>query len=348
MQKRIGTIRVSAISGLPNALHTDGRRSSNIVHRTALFALTLALGACRAGTQYNTTTRSTPAAAKPVPAQLGAAGTLQWIGGPTVLLERGGLRILTDPMLGGREEQAFTLPKHPSSGVVDAPIARYTSPIDVPLEGLDAILISHTHNDHFDARAKQILPKGLPLIVAASGAESVRAAGFTDVRGLDWGESITLEAHGTVLQVTAVAAHHAHAETLDHQLGRGNGYILEWRDRDGPYRAYWTGDSVLSAESQTLSEQHGRIDLLLPHMGGVGGDGGFGLRTMNADEAIQLVRRIQPGLVIPIHHTTFAHYREPIEALQQRAEQSGLARLFRFLREGQSLTLAPATTSSAQ
>jgi L-ascorbate metabolism protein UlaG (beta-lactamase superfamily) len=269
----------------------------------------------------------------------GSAGQLRWIGGPTAVIERAGMRVITDPMLGPRAEQAFVLPKHPSSGQLNAPIARYTAPPELSLDALDAILISHTHADHFDAYAQQHLPKALPLVVAMAGAEAVRAAGFSDVRALDWGESTTIAVRGARLRVTAVPAHHAHEAELDQQLGRGNGYVLEWLEAAVPYRVYWTGDAVLSDESKTLVKTYGAIDLLLPHMGGVGGDGGLGLRTMNALEALELVRRVDPRLVVPIHHTTFAHYREPIEALQQRAAESGEGSRFRFMREGESAPL---------
>lgn len=305
---------------------------------SCFFALSLgvACGACSSrGSPAATTQRAASAPARD--------GSVRWIGGPTALIEHAGLRVLTDPMLGPRADAAFVLPRHPSSGVLNAPIARYTEPAPLELAGLSAILVSHTHADHFDARAKQLLPKHVPLVVAFAGAEAVRAAGFADVRPLDWGESTTLTQGGTTLRVTAVAAHHAHEAELDHELGRGNGYVLEWQSAAGRYRVYWTGDAVLSDETKTLATEFGPIDLLLPHMGGVGGDGGRGLRTMNAVEALELTRRIDPRLVVPIHHTTFAHYREPIEALAQRAEESGESARFRFLREGESSPLHAAT-----
>ena len=271
--------------------------------------------------------------------QPAARGSIQWLGGPTALLEYGQLRAITDPMLGARGPNAFVLPKHPSTGEPNAEIARYVALPKYSLEGLDAILISHTHNDHVDARAKELLPKNIPLVVAAAGADSMRAAGFSDVRGLDWGETTTISAGTTTLRVLAVAAHHAHEPDLDREVGKGNGYILEWHDGAHSYRAYWTGDAVLSDETQHFAEQYGQVDLLLPHMGGVGGDGHRGLRTMNAQEALELTHRVNPKLVMPIHHTTFAHYREPIEALEQLAQEQGEAPRFRFLELGERAAL---------
>jgi L-ascorbate metabolism protein UlaG (beta-lactamase superfamily) len=96
---------------------------------------------------------------------------------------------------------------------------------------------------------------------------------------------------------------------------------------------------VLSDESKDFAARYGRIDLLMPHMGGVGGDGERGLRTMNAEEALELVKRVDPKRVMPIHHTTFAHYREPIEALEQRAGEVGEAERFQFLRLGEMTRL---------
>jgi L-ascorbate metabolism protein UlaG (beta-lactamase superfamily) len=48
---------------------------------------------------------------------------------------------------------------------------------------------------------------------------------------------------------------------------------------------------------------------------------------------------VNPRLVVPIHHTSFSHYREPIEALVQRADEAGMASLFQFPVEGVAIFL---------
>ncbi|QSQ27486.1 MBL fold metallo-hydrolase [Pyxidicoccus parkwayensis] len=266
-------------------------------------------------------------------------GTLRWFGGPTVLLERGGVRLMTDPMLGPRGPHAFVLPKHPSTGAPNADITRYVDPPEVPLGRLDAVILSHGHADHFDARAKELLPKDTLLIVAPASEANVRKAGFTNVRALDWGQSTVLEAGGSRVRVTAVPAHHSHDSALDTELGKGNGYVLAW-EGDSPYVVYWTGDAMLSEELRQLPAQLGAVDLFLPHLGGVGGDGPLGLRTMDADEALQLMSLLRPRRTIPIHHTTFSHYREPVRALEQQAEKAGLGNGLQLPRDGEAIDLA--------
>src|SRR5262249_1915862 len=50
------------------------------------------------------------------------------------------------------------------------------------LPGLDAVIVSHDHYDHFDLKAFQAYrDKSVPMIVKTGMAAKARAAGFTDV-----------------------------------------------------------------------------------------------------------------------------------------------------------------------
>src|SRR3954454_10276819 len=81
-------------------------------------------------------------------AETGGAGgvVITWVGHATALIELGGLRILTDPVLGRR---AFLLRRL-------APLPRPAA-----LEEIDVVLVSHAHADHLDPRSlHRVRPAG--------------------------------------------------------------------------------------------------------------------------------------------------------------------------------------------
>ncbi|WP_438003262.1 MBL fold metallo-hydrolase [Sorangium sp. So ce321] len=252
-----------------------------------------------------------------------SGGRLQWRGGPTAILERDGLRLLTDPVLGPRGPAVFVLPRHPSTGVENAPIARYTDPPAEPLGRLDLILLSHNHADHFDAVARETLPKDVTFILPPDAVEAARAAGFTRLTPLDWDAETVIPTRSGRLRILAVPANHSHDAALDATLGKGNGYVLRWEGA-APYSVYWTGDAVFTEPMRAVAARFAPIDLWLPHLGAVGVDGARGLRTMDAEEAVAAAALLRARHVIPIHHTTFGHYREPVTAFVQRAGTKSL------------------------
>ena len=72
----------------------------------------------------------------------------------------------------------------------------------------------------------------------------------------------------------------------------------------------------------------------VPHLGGVGASGPIGAVSMTSDHAISFARAVRPRAILPIHHSTFSLYREPIE----RFFAASTVERFRVhrLREGQS------------
>ncbi len=112
-----------------------------------------------------------------------------WIGHSTVLVQAGGLNILTDPIWSDRASPfSFVGPKR-----VRAPGIRFD---DLPK--IDLVLVSHNHYDHMDLPTlKRLWERDRPLIVTSLGNDTIlRNAGIprrateygAGVQALDWGE----------------------------------------------------------------------------------------------------------------------------------------------------------------
>lgn len=236
-----------------------------------------------------------------------------WVGGPTLMFRFGPITIVTDPVLG----RSFRM-IDPNSGAADAAHSRLAPLPDVPVEQADLVLVSHDHADHLDEAALARLKKASFLVPLAQAA-TVRQRGVEQVLGLPWRASHSVRKDGYSVTVTAVPAQHSERPELRPVLGEVNGYWIEFRR--GKYRrtVYWTGDSfpVPAEFSGALRSP----DLLVPHLGGVGEGGPFGQVSMGAREAMLFARAVEPKAVLPIHHSTFSLYREPIDVFAKAAAQ---------------------------
>lgn len=113
----------------------------------------------------------------------GAAMRVTWIGHATVLVQAGGLNILTDPIW---SEHAGPFGFGPRRVV--EPGVRFE---DLPR--IDLVLVSHNHYDHMDlATLKRLWDRDRSVIVTSLGNDSVIAQAGVPARALDWGDSLSL------------------------------------------------------------------------------------------------------------------------------------------------------------
>lgn len=266
---------------------------------------------------------------------------LQWIGGPTFLLRVGRFTLLADPMF-ATGPAAFLMNGHPSTGEDNAPIARLADLPAFDLTGLDIVLVSHLHTDHFDAVAKARLDKRLAVVAPESQAAILRAEGFERAQELGWRQSLELVKDGETLRILAVPARHSADDAVNAELGVVNGYLLTHRAAGAERRVYWTGDTVWFDGLERIGDLSGPLDLLLPHLGAVGAGGPWGRMTLDATEAVRLVEVFTPGAVIPIHHSTFSHYVEPVATFADMLSWTPYAASLVVLKEGEMWESPPA------
>ena len=135
---------------------------------------------------------------------------IQQIRNATLIIEYAETKFLIDPLLARRGAYPGfegTPNSHLFNPTVDLPV-----PMDEILN-VDAVIVTHTHPDHWDEAAKTLLPKHLPLFTQhEQDRELIKSQGFTDVRllqGADFnGISLvqTLGQHGSDAAIEAIGA----------------------------------------------------------------------------------------------------------------------------------------------
>ena len=150
------------------------------------------------------------------------------------------------------------------------------------LEKADIILITHHHQDHVKKVTVDRISSPDTLVLAP---EKVKEILGDQIRVVAPGDELEL---GDV-KITVLPAYNTPEGSSTrkfHKPGEGVGYLLEI---DG-LRIYHAGDTDLIPEMSEL----GPVDVAFLPIGGT--------YTMNVKEAAQATLRIQPSIVIPIHH----------------------------------------------
>ncbi|MCW3492745.1 MBL fold metallo-hydrolase [Microbacterium sp. SSM24] len=227
------------------------------------------------------------------------------IGGPTVLVEWEGWRILTDP--------TFDPPGRTYSFGFGTTSTKTAGPA-VALEDLgriDAVLLSHhQHADNLDDAGAEVLGRAATVLTTRAGAKAIT---HPDIRGLAAGESTTLQAPGRpALRVTATPGRHG-APLTRPIVGPAVGFALT---REGAERPglWMTGDTVLYGALRAAVTGM-RPDVMLVHVGAVKFPiSGPLAYTMNARDAVELIGLVQPGVAVPAHVEGWSHFSEQEEA----------------------------------
>jgi N-acyl-phosphatidylethanolamine-hydrolysing phospholipase D len=222
-----------------------------------------------------------------------------WIGHSTVLLQIGGMNVLTDPVFSQRASPVqWAGPRR----VMDPAMS-----IDA-LPPLDVVLLSHSHYDHLDApsvkRIAQVHPRATWIVPLELG-KTIRRFGVREIAELDWWQP-TQVGH---LRVTGTPARHFSARGLhDRNRSLWCGFALEI---DG-WRAWFAGDTAYYPEFSEIGARCGPFDFVMIPIGAYDPRWFMHVVHMDPDEAVQCYRNvigsrsaIAHPLMLGIHWGTF-------------------------------------------
>jgi L-ascorbate metabolism protein UlaG (beta-lactamase superfamily) len=217
---------------------------------------------------------------------------LRLIRNATLRLEVGGRYLLVDPML----DPAGARPPVPDTANDRRnPLVELPEPPEVVVEGVDAVLVTHLHQDHFDATAAQLLPKDVPLLCQPEDVERLRAHGFTDLRPV----ADALELDG--ITVTRTPARHGTGATAA-AMAPVTGYLI--RDPGGR-TLYLAGDTVLYEEVERILDEQ-RPDVVVLNASGARFTGGDPI-VMDCKSVVAVARRVPDARIVAVHLDAINH-----------------------------------------
>ena len=229
------------------------------------------------------------------------------IGGPTVLIEAAGWRLLTDPTFdpaGGSYRFGWGTGSRKLAGPAVAA---------ADLAPIDAVLLTHDHHeDNLDAAGRALLPAAGVVVTTVPGAGRLGGG----ARGLAPWQPTTLEAPGRpAVEITATPCRHG--PPLSRPIvGDVIGFALRWDGQEGG--VLWiSGDTVLYDGVREVPERL-TVDVALLHLGGVRFPVTGPIRyTMTAADAVELAALVRPRLAIPIHYEGWKHFRQGRDAVER-------------------------------
>ena len=250
---------------------------------------------------------------------------ITYIGGPTALLEFGGVRLLTDPTF------------DPAGGVYPSPtstLRKLGGPALTPetLGRFDYVLLSHDqHFDNLDRAGRASFGRAKAVITTDEGAQ--RLGGNS--RGLKAGERLELSAgNGRKLRVVATPARHG---PVDRVAVRG--FVVFFAD-DAEQAIYFSGDTVwYEGVAEVARAFPVRTAILNLGAARVPEGGPFHL-TMTAEEAVEAARAFSQAAIVPLHYEGWAHFSEGRAEIAAAFAKAGMSERLRWLDAGKPVEIA--------
>lgn len=252
---------------------------------------------------------------------------LQLIRNAALRLHYAGHLILIDPDL------APALSRRSFTGKSPNPMVELPFSIEQILQGIEFVVVSHLHQDHFDTVAYEIVPKHLPLLCQPGDESFIREKGFQDVTPLE--NSLTWQG----IQFTRIGGHHGTGE-VETLMKNVMGMIIQ---APGEPTVYWAGDTILCEEVRTAIA-HYSPDIIVTHSCGAMWPDSAEQRwliVMDAEQTIQTCQIAPPQTtIIATHMEALDHSTTTRASLRQYAAAAGLTpeRLAIPL-DGETLTL---------
>ena len=224
-----------------------------------------------------------------------------------------GMYILVDPMLSPAEAMApvANAANDRRIPLVDLPLA--DEELRYMLDHIDAVLVTHTHRDHWDQRAIELLSSDLPLFCQPEDLEAIRQAGFAAASAVEDAQT------WRGIQFLRTGGQHGTGE-IGARMGPVSGFVIR---AAGEPTLYVAGDTIWCAEVEQAL-QHFTPDVTILNAGAAQFLTG-GPITMDAGDVMAVARAAPQAELIAVHMEAINHCLLTRADLRAALAEAGLA-----------------------
>jgi L-ascorbate metabolism protein UlaG (beta-lactamase superfamily) len=253
------------------------------------------------------------------------------VGGPTTVLDLGGLRVVSDPTFDAPGPHGY--------------LTKTTGPViaEDELGPADLVLVSHdNHADNLDDSGRA-LALAAPLVLttrSAAGRLGPPAVGLEL-----WTSHSVPRPGGGALTVTAVPAVHGPEDAERDADGFVNceviGFVLSG---PGLPTVYVSGDNASIATVAEIARRTPAIDAAVLHAGAARVESKFRNRALSLDSvrAAAAAAILGPAVVVPAHYDGWAHFSEGRADLARAFDDAGQTGQLRLTDHGTWIPLSTA------
>ncbi len=231
---------------------------------------------------------------------------LQLIRNATMKIEYNGMTFLTDPML----SEKFGIESFAGNSrnpTIDLPLS-----IEEILKNVDAVLCSHTHQDHFDSAAMDMIPPEMIIFCQPEDTKKLTENNFTSLK------PVTKKTNFKGTTIIKTEGRHGTGE-IEKAMGKISGYVLQAENEPV---VYWAGDTIYCNEvKQVISEYN--PDYVITHSCGATLDDS-GPIIMDAQQTIDVCKNANNSIVIAVHMEALDHATVNRKDLRNLADKEGI------------------------
>ena len=245
----------------------------------------------------------------------------------TIVVDWGDISILVDPMLA--EKDALDPIPNAANGrrIPMLPLPLDDDALQQLIAGVDGVFVTHTHRDHWDARAAELIPPETPLVCQPPDFDKLTGEGFSNL--------ITIEErerwHG--FEVTRTGGRHGAGE-IGARMGPVSGFVFQ---ASGEPTLYIAGDTVWCDEFESALREH-TPDVIVLNAGAAQFLTGDPI-TMTAGEVLRVAEAAPGARIIAVHMDTINHCLLTREMLAQAVIDAGLSERILIPGDGETITL---------